>query len=235
MSKLTIHILTLFPGIFENTLKYGIIGRAIKKGVITANPINIRDFAEDKHRTVDDTPYGGGSGMIMKPDILAKSLKSVLKKCNKKNPDVIFLTPQGKKFDQSIANKLSISEEFILICGRYRGVDERFRELYVTDELSIGDYVLSGGEPAAIVLIDVISRLIPGVLNDFESGIEDSFQDNKLDCPWYTRPEIFEGLKVPDILLSGNHNEIKKWRSEQSLKRTLERRPELLDKKKIDK
>ncbi|MFC1650112.1 tRNA (guanosine(37)-N1)-methyltransferase TrmD [Candidatus Latescibacterota bacterium] len=235
MSKLTIHILTLFPGIFESSFKYGVTGRAIDKGIITTNPVNIRDSAEDRHGTVDDTPYGGGSGMIMKPDILTKSLKSVFKTCKKKNPDVIFLTPQGRKFDQSVANKLSISKEFILICGRYRGVDERFRESYVTDELSVGDYVLSGGEPAAIVLIDVVSRLIPGVLNDFESGIEDSFQDNLLDCPWYTRPKNFEGMDVPDILLSGNHDEIYKWRREQALKRTLERRPDLIDPKDIEK
>jgi tRNA (guanine37-N1)-methyltransferase len=229
MSKLTIHILTLFPGLFDSYFKFGVVGRAIEKGVISANPVNIRDSAEDRHGTVDDTPYGGGSGMIMKPDVLAKSLKSVTLKCKKKKPDVIFLTPQGRKFDQSIANKLSLTDEIILICGRYRGVDERFRESYVTDELSVGDYVLSGGEPAAIVLIDVVSRLIPGVLNDFESGMEDSFQNNLLDCPWYTRPKNFEGIDVPDVLLSGNHDSIDKWRREQSLRRTRERRPDLIE------
>ncbi|MFC1490430.1 tRNA (guanosine(37)-N1)-methyltransferase TrmD [Candidatus Latescibacterota bacterium] len=235
MSKLTIHILTLFPEYFNSSFKFGVTGRAMENGLIKTNPVNIRDSAEDRHGTVDDTPYGGGSGMIMKPDVLAKSLKSVLEKCKKKNPDVIFLTPQGRKFDQSIANKLSISEEIILICGRYRGVDERFREKYVTDEISVGDYVLSGGEPAALVMVDVVSRLIPGVLNDFESGIEDSFQDNLLDCPWYTRPKNFEGIEVPDILLGGNHDKIDKWRREQSLKRTLERRPDLIENKDIDK
>ena len=229
MNDLTIHVLTLFPGIFESYLKYGVIGRAIEKGVLKTNFVNIRDSAEDLHGTVDETPYGGGAGMIMKPDILAKSLKSTLKCCKKKHPEVILLTPQGRKFDQSQANKLSMAEEFIVICGRYRGVDERFRKLYITDELSIGDYVLSGGEPAAIVVIDAVARLIPGVLQDFESGIEDSFQENHLDCPWYTRPKVFEGLKVPDILLSGNHDEIKKWRREQSLKRTRKRRPDLID------
>lgn len=229
MSELTIHVMTLFPGIFESYLQYGIISRAIEKGVLEVNLVNIRDSAEDRHGTVDDTPYGGGAGMIMKPDILANSLKSTMECCKKKHPDVILLTPQGKQFDQSQANKLSMAEELILICGRYRGVDERFRQLYVTDELSIGDYVLSGGEPAAIVVIDVVARLIPGVLNDFESGIEDSFQENYLDCPWYTRPKIFEGIEVPDVLLSGNHDKIRKWRCEQSLKRTLERRPDLID------
>ena len=138
------------------------------------------------------------------------------------------MTPQGKQFDQFQANKLSISDEFILVCGRYRGVDERFRQLYVTDELSIGDYVLSGGETAAMVVIDAVARLIPGVLNDFESGLEDSFQENYLDCPWYTKPNIFEGMKVPDVLLSGDHAKIKKWRHEQSLKRTVTRRPDLM-------
>ncbi len=230
MNRLTIHILSLFPGIFENYLKYGIVRRALEKGLLTVKLINIRDSAEDPHGTVDGSPYGGGSGMIMKPDILAKSLKSTIQVFEEKNPDVIMLTPQGKRFDQEQANKLSISEGFILICGRYRGVDERFRELYVTEELSIGDYVISGGEPAAMVVVDAVARLIPGVLNDFESGIGDSFQENNLDCPWYTRPNIFEGKRVPDVLLSGNHEKIKSWRRQQSLKRTIERRPDLIEK-----
>ena len=229
MNELTIHVMTLFPGIFESYLQYGIISRAIGKEILKVNLVNIRNSAEDRYGTVDEPPYGGGAGMIMKPDILAKSLKSTMEYCKKKHPDVILLTPQGRLFNQSLANKLSMAEEFILICGRYRGVDERFRQLYVTDELSIGDYVLSGGEPAAIVVIDVVARLVPGILNDFESGIEDSFQENYLDCPWYTRPRIFEGIEVPDVLLSGNHDEIKKWRCKQSLKRTLERRPDLID------
>ncbi len=231
MSKLTIHILTLFPGLFESFFQYGVIGRAIESGLITINPVDIRDSADDRHGTVDDTPYGGGSGMIMKADVLARSLKSVVQICSNKNPEVILLTPQGRPFDQAAANKMSLSEEFILICGRYRGIDERFRELYVTDELSIGDYVLSGGEPAAAVLIDVVSRLVPGVLHDFESGIDDSFQNNLLDCPWYTRPKNFEGLNVPDVLMSGNHDKISKWRHTQSVKRTCERRPDLIQKR----
>ena len=230
MNVLTIHVMAIFPGIFENYLKFGIIRRAIEEKLLNINLVNIRDSAEDSHATVDDMPYGGGAGMIMKPDILAISLKSTLKLCKKKDPKVILLTPQGKTFDQSIANQMSMSEEFILICGRYRGIDQRFRDLYVTDELSIGDYVLSGGEPAAMVVIDTVGRLIPGVLHDFESGLEDSFQDNILDCPWYTRPEIFEGKKVPDVLLSGNHKKIKEWRHQESLKITRERRPDLLKK-----
>jgi len=228
MGILKIHVLTLFPGIFDGFLINGIIKRALEKQLLAVNLVNIRDSAEDKHKTVDDTPYGGGAGMIMKPDVLARSLRSTLQLCKKKQPDVVLLTPQGKTLNQSWATQLSMKEEFILICGRYRGVDERFRELYVTDELSIGDYVLSGGEPAAIVVIDAVARLIPGVMNDFESGLEDSFQDDYLDCPWYTRPVVFEGLRVPDILLGGNHEDIKKWRHEQSLTRTLEKRPDLL-------
>ena len=233
MSTLSIHVLTLFPGIFENFLKYGIVRQAVEKGLFKVNLFNIRDSAEDRHGTVDDAPYGGGAGMIMKPDILAKSLKSTLQHCEKEQPDIILLTPQGKQFDQLLANKLSISGEFILVCGRYRGVDERFRELYATDELSIGDYVLSGGEPAAMVVIDAVARLVPGVLHDFESGIEDSYQENYLDCPWYTRPENFEGIMVPDVLLSGDHEKIKKWRSEQSLIRTVKRRPDLLNRNNV--
>ena len=235
MNMLTIHVLTIFPDIFESFLKYGIIRRALEKGLLKVNLINIRDSAENRHGTVDDTPYGGGAGMVMKPDILAKSLKSALAQCEKKHPEVILLTPQGKKFDQSQANRLSISDELILVCGRYRGVDERFRELYVTDELSIGDYVLSGGETAAMVVIDAVARLIPGVLNDFESGIEDSFQENYLDCPWYTRPKVFGGIQVPDVLLSGDHKKIKKWRREQSHKRTVKRRPDLINAKNCEK
>jgi len=229
MNKLTVHILTLSPGVFENFLEYGINKRAIEKGFLQVTLINIRDFAKDRHGTVDDTPYGGGAGMIMKPDILARSLKYCIQRCRKKNPDVILMTPQGQKFNQSLANRLSISEEFILICGRYRGVDERFRKRYVTEELSIGDYVVSGGETAAMVVIDAVARLIPGVLHDFESGIEDSFQDSYLDCPWYTRPLVFEEMRVPDVLVNGNHSEIAKWRSEQSSKRTVERRPDLIN------
>ncbi len=228
MNMVTIHVLTIFPGIFESFMKFGILRRAFEKGLLKVNLINIRDSAINRHGTVDDTPYGGGAGMIMKPDILAISLKSAFKDCAKKRPEVILMTPQGKQFDQFQANKLSISDEFILVCGRYRGVDERFRQLYVTDELSIGDYVLSGGETAAMVVIDAVARLIPGVLNDFESGLEDSFQENYLDCPWYTKPDIFDGMKVPDVLLSGDHAKIKKWRHEQSLKRTVTRRPDLM-------
>lgn len=229
MTGLSVYVLTIFPGLFENFFNYGIVRRAIEKSLLKVITVNIRDSAHDKHKTVDDMPYGGGAGMIMKTDILAASLESTEPFKNNRHPNVFMLTPQGKRFEQSDANRMSMLDELILVCGRYRAVDERFRELYVTDELSIGDYVLSGGEPAAMVVIDAIARLLPGVLNDFESGMEDSFQNGLLDCPWYTRPEVFKGCKVPDVLLSGNHAEIKKWRNEQSLRRTREKRPDLLE------
>jgi len=230
MEGLSIYVLTIFPGLIESFLHYGIIKRALDNKRFSVSVVNIRDSAIDRHHTVDDTPYGGGAGMIMKPDILASSLKSIPPFEEGRHPHVILLTPQGKRFDQSIANRLSLLNEFVLVCGRYRGIDERFSERYVDEELSIGDFVLSGGETAALVIIDAVVRLIPGVMGDFESGIEDSFQDGLLDCPWYTRPEIFEGLKVPEVLLRGNHSEIKKWREQQALKRTRLKRPDLLEK-----
>jgi tRNA (guanine37-N1)-methyltransferase len=166
--------------------------------------------------------------MVMKVDVLAAALESTSPFREGNNPRVIYLTPQGKRFDQSEANRMSLMGGFVLVCGRYREIDERFRDIFVTDELSIGDYVLTGGEPAAMVVIDAVARLIPGAMGDFESGMEDSFQNGLLDCPWYTRPEEFRGHRVPDVLMSGNHAEINKWRSEQSIMRTRERRPDLL-------
>ncbi|MFC1511686.1 tRNA (guanosine(37)-N1)-methyltransferase TrmD [Candidatus Latescibacterota bacterium] len=228
MERLTIHVLTLFPDIIDQYCRCGIVRRAIENGLVRINTMNIRDFADDRHGTVDDTPYGGGAGMIMKADVLARSLKSVTRE-GEKSP-VVLLTPQGKTLTQPLANEMSLWGEFTLVCGRYRGVDERFRERYVTEELSIGDYVLSGGEPAAVVVIDAVARLVPGVMQDFESGCEDSFQNDLLDCPWYTRPLEFEGLTVPEVLLSGNHANIREWRQNQAEKRTRERRPELLRK-----
>jgi tRNA (guanine37-N1)-methyltransferase len=228
MAVLSISILTLFPEMFEGFLKFGIIRRAIEKGLVVIELVNIRNSAQDKHRTVDDTPYGGGAGMVMKADVLAASLATTKPFRDKKKPKVILLTPQGRQFNQSYATQLSLETEFVIVCGRYRAIDERFCELYVTDEVSIGDYILTGGEPAAMAVVDAVIRLVPGVLHDFESGMDDSFQNSLLDCPWYTRPEVFEGQRVPEILLNGNHAEIKKWRHEQSLKRTCERRPDLL-------
>ncbi len=230
MEGLSMYVLTIFPGMIESFLRYGIIKRALDKQRFSMSVINIRDSAVDRHQTVDDTPYGGGAGMVMKPDVLAASLKSILPFREGRHPHVILLTPQGKRFDQSTANRLSLMDEFVLVCGRYKGIDERFCERYVDEEISIGDFVISGGEVAALVIIDAVVRLIPGVLGDFESGIEDSFQDGQLDCPWYTRPEIFEELKVPDVLLGGNHVEIQKWRAQQALEQTRLKRPDLLEK-----
>lgn len=229
MNSLTIDVLTIFPEMFESFLKFGILKRAVDKGLINICLINIRDSAFDRHGTVDDTPYGGGAGMVMKADVLAASLNNVESFRQGRHVPVIYLTPQGRRFDQRKANQLSMAGEFILICGRYRAIDERFIEKYVTEELSIGDFVLSGGEVAAMAVIDAVARLVPGVMQDFESGMEDSFQDGLLDCPWYTRPEVFENLKVPEVLLSGNHALIKKWRQEESLKRTKIKRPDLLE------
>jgi len=226
---LSIHVMTLFPEIFEGFLSHGIVSRGIKKNLLDVNLVNIRDAAKDRHRTVDDIPYGGGAGMLMKADILSDSLESTAPFREGRKPPVIFLTPQGKTLTQSEANRLSLLDEFVLVCGRYRGVDERFRELYVTDEISIGDFVLTGGEPAAMVLVDSVSRLLPGVMGDFESGMDDSFQNGLLDCPWYTRPNDFRGMIVPEVLTSGDHARIYKWRHEQSILRTKERRPDLLD------
>jgi tRNA (guanine37-N1)-methyltransferase len=222
-----ITVLTLFPEMFQGFLNAGIVRRAIAGGKTAVELVNIRDAATDRHRTVDDTPYGGGAGMVMRADVLASSLRGSIPFKEGRNPPVVLLTPQGPRFDQSTANRLSLLPEFVLVCGRYRGVDERFRDRCVTEELSIGDYVLSGGEPAAMVVVDAVVRLIPGVLNDFESGIADSFQDGLLDCSWFTRPEEFEGLRVPDVLLSGDHAAIRAWRAAQSIARTRERRPDL--------
>ena len=229
MDRLSVHVLAIFPCMIESFLQYGIVRRAIDKKLLTVSLADIRDFAPDRHRTVDDTPYGGGAGMILKPDVLSECMKSIPSFCENKRPHVILMTPQGERFNQSHANRLSLMDKFVLICGRYRAVDNRFRELYVDEELSIGDYVISGGEVAAMVVVDAVARLIPGVMHDFDSGMGDSFQNGLLDCPWYTRPETFEGIRVPDVLLSGNHAEIKKWRYQQSLKRTRDRRPDLLD------
>lgn len=231
MSKPNITVMTLFPRIIQNYVEFGIVKRARQRELFDIDIVNIRDAATDRHQTVDDTPYGGGAGMIMKPDVLKDSLMSTRPFREDRKPRVIYLTPQGETFTQNKAVELSLQPEFVLICGRYRDVDERFREKYVTDEISIGDYVISGGEAAALVVLDAVVRLIPGAMNDFESGLEDSFQDGMLDCPWYTRPETFEGMKVPDVLLSGDHAKIRSWRSRKSYERTRERRPDLLNNK----
>ncbi len=206
-------------------VKYGIINRAQENGLLEVVVHNLRDFTSDRHRSVDDYCYGGGPGMLMKPEPLFKAVESIKPT---KDTKIILLSPQGKLFNQDMAVRLSLSEHLIMICGRYKGVDERVRQYLVTDEISIGDYVLSGGEIPALVLIDAICRLVPGVLGNYESAQDDSFSSGILDCPHYTRPAEYNGMRVPDILLSGNHAEIKKWERQQSLKITLQKRPDLL-------
>ncbi len=222
-----IDVLTIFPDLIRQVLSQGIPGRAIKAGLVEVQAHDLRDYTDDLHRTVDDTPYGGGAGMVYKPEPIARALKVI----DSERPleKVIFLTPEGRRLDQATANRLSLEANLVLLCGRYRGIDERIRQLYVTDEISVGDYVLSGGELPALVLIDAVVRLIPGAVGDAESALEDSFQNGLLDCPWYTRPQEFEGLPVPEVLLGGNHRLIAEWRREEAMKRTRERRPDLLD------
>ena len=228
------HVMTLFPDMLSGGLRTSITGRAIENHIFELNIVNIRDYSKDKHRHVDDYPYGGGAGMVMQPGPVYDCYQDIVKDMDKK-PRVIYMTPQGKVFSQAIAEELSKEEELIFLCGHYEGIDERVLEEIVTDELSIGDYVLTGGELPAMVMIDSISRLIPGVLNNDDSAEYESFQDGLLEYPQYTRPETFMDKKVPSVLLSGHHGNIEKWRREQSLKRTLIRRPELLEKAELSK
>lgn len=217
-------VLTLFPEMFD-VLDESIIGRAKEKGLINVNLINIRDFSKDKHKKVDDTPYGGGAGMVIGPDVVYDAYKSV----KDEKAKVIYMSPQGKKLDQKKVEELSKQEHLILLCGHYEGVDQRVLDKIVDEEISIGDYVLTGGELPAMVLIDSVSRYVEGVLKE-DSTKEESFSQGLLEYPQYTRPEIFEGQQVPEVLLSGHHENIDKWRRKQSLKRTLNKRPDLLEK-----
>lgn len=221
-----IDVITIFPEMFNGVLSAGILGRAQDRGLLQIDIHDLRLFTQDKHQSVDDYPYGGGSGMIMKPEPIFNAVESL--KTNHKSSKIILLTPQGETLTQRGIESLSLESHLILVCGRYKGVDERVRENLITDEISIGDYVLSGGEIPTMVLIDAIARVLPGALSDYESAQYDSFADDLLDCPHYTRPAEFRGMKVPDVLLSGNHELIKKWRRQQSLKRTFNRRPDLL-------
>ena len=217
-------VLTLFPEMFQ-AIKQSILGRAEEKNLIQINLINIRDFSKDKHKKVDNTPYGGGAGMVMRADVIYDAYKSV----QNENAKVIYLTPQGKKLDQKKVEELSKEKHLILLCGHYEGIDQRVIDKIVDEEISIGDYVLTGGEIPAMVLIDSVSRYVEGVLSESSTN-EESFSQGLLEYPQYTRPETFEGVKVPEILLSGHHENIKKWREEKSLENTKLKRPDLLEK-----
>ena len=221
-----IDILSLFPETIKSSLEYSIIKKALNNNLISINYHNIRDHSKNKQKKVDDYQYGGGSGMVLMIQPIYDCIKKLKEERNYSN--IVYLTPDGKKLEQSTSNKFSLSENIILICGHYKGIDQRIREHLVTDEISIGDYVLSGGELAAAVFCDSIIRLIPGVLGDESSALTDSFQDNRLSEPIYTRPENYKGLKVPKILMSGNIKEIERWRDEKSLERTKKYRPGLL-------
>ncbi len=223
------HVLTLFPEMIESGLNASIIGRAIKKELITLEAVNIRDYAEERRKgRVDDYPYGGGAGMVMQAEPVYAACQAVAGKIGRK-PRVIYLTPQGQVFTQALAEELAAEEDLVFLCGHYEGIDERVLEEVVTDYVSIGDYVLTGGELPAMVMIDAISRLVPGVLNNEESAQFESFQDNLLEYPQYSRPEEWRGKAVPAVLLSGHHGNVELWRREKSLERTLERRPDLLE------
>ena len=259
------HILTLFPEMVENGLKTSIIGRAVAGGLLSIEAVNIRDFAFNKHQSVDDYPYGGGAGMLMQAEPVYLAYKDIEERIQKRiqnakmqnaeteeqdaevkvqnagiqdaetvspaqNLRVVYLSPQGKTFDQKMAEELAEEEDLVLLCGHYEGIDERVLEEIVTDYVSIGDYVLTGGELPAMVMVDTISRLVPGVLHNDVSAEFESFQDNLLEYPQYSRPEEWHGKKVPPVLLSGHHANIEKWRREQSILRTYERRPDLLEK-----
>lgn len=222
-----IDILTLFPEMFDGTFHHSIIKRAKEKGLVVINLYNIRDFALDKHKTVDDYAYGGGAGMVMMIEPISRCIEHLKSKTH--YDEIIYMSPDGELFNQKVANRLSTMKNIMVLCGHYKGIDERIREHLITMEISIGDYVLSGGELPAAVLTDAIVRIIPGALNDESSALSDSYQDDLLSPPAYTHPYDFNGWKVPDILLSGNDKEIKKWRHEQAMERTKQRRPGLLE------
>ncbi len=223
------HVMTLFPEMIENAMGESITGRAIKAGHISLDAVNIRDFSENKHNRVDDYPYGGGAGMVMQAGPVYRCYKDIISRIESEKPTkVIYLSPQGKVFNQSMAKEYAGEENLIFLCGHYEGIDERVLEEIVTDYLSIGDYVLTGGELPALVMMDTISRLVPGVLNNDISAETESFTDSLLEYPQYTRPEEWNGKKVPPVLLSGNHKLLAQWYREQSIIRTVERRPDMI-------
>jgi tRNA (guanine37-N1)-methyltransferase len=223
----TIDVLTIFPRLIEVALSEGVVARARESGRLEIRAIDLRDFTDDRHRSVDDVPFGGGPGMVMKPEPIARAVEAVEAERGPASA-VILMTPQGRPFTQAAARRLSGMERLVVICGRYEGIDERLTEAMVTDEYSVGDYVLTGGELPALTLIDAVARLVPGVVGDAASIVVESFEDGLLDCPQYTRPAEWRGREVPPVLLSGHHAEIARWRGEQRRKRTSERRPDLL-------
>ncbi len=221
-------VLTLFPGMFEGVLQESMLKRAIDRNLLEVHLYNIRDFTTDKHHMTDDVPYGGGAGMVMKPEPIFAAVEHVIAAHRFVSPKVIYLTPQGETLTQNVAKTLAVEPELILLCGHYEEIDERVRIALVNREISIGDYVLTGGELAAMVLIDVVARMIPDVIGNAQSVTSDSFYDGLLDYPHYTRPPEFRGMTVPEVLLSGHHKNIEAWRRQQALQRTKERRPDLL-------
>jgi tRNA (guanine37-N1)-methyltransferase len=226
-------IVTIFPRMIDAGIAEGVISRGVERGLLDVKIHDLRDFTTDRHRSVDDVPYGGGPGMVMKPEPLLRAVEHV--RATRGSADaVVLLTPQGRPFTQSEAERLGRLGHVVLLCGRYEGMDERVHELVATEELSIGDYVLSGGELAALVVVDAVSRLVPGVVGDEQSVAEDSFSRGLLDHPHYTRPAEVVGRRVPDVLLSGHHAEVRRWRRKAALARTLERRPELLERVSLD-
>jgi tRNA (guanine37-N1)-methyltransferase len=222
-----IDIVTVLPGLLDSPFAHSILQRAQKKGLAEIVVHNLRDYSTQKHKNVDDYPYGGGSGMVMAIEPFANCIEKL--RADRDYNEIIFMTPDGERLDQQIANQLSTLDNMIVLCGHYKGIDQRVRDVFVTREISIGDYVLSGGELPAAVLVDAVVRLLPGVLSDETSALSDSFQDGLLDAPLYTRPAEWNGYKVPDILLSGNTPEVEKWRFEQAVERTKKRRPDLLE------
>lgn len=224
-----IEIITTLPQMIEAVASESILGRARQKGIVDVEAVNLRDFTHDKHKTTDDAPFGGGPGMVMKCEPVFEAVEALTSRRAGQKPRVLLMTPQGRRFDQPMAEELARESHLIMICGRYEGVDERIREQLVTDEVSIGDYVLTGGELAALVILDAVTRLLPGVLGDETSAVSESFSSGLLEYPQYTRPANYRGMQVPEVLLSGNHEEIRKWRRAQALKRTLQRRPDLLE------
>ena len=229
---MTVDIVTIFPAMLEQPLAAGVLGRAIERGTLDVKVRDLRDFTTDRHRVVDDVPYGGGPGMVLKPDPIFRALDAI--EAERGTPlTVVMMSPQGRRFTQAEAQRLSGLAHVVLLCGRYEGFDDRVRER-VTEEMSIGDYVLTGGELPALVILDAVARFVPGVVGDGQSVVEDSFSRGLLDFPQFTRPPEIGAFRVPDVLLSGNHAEIRRWRKREALSRTLERRPDLLDEAALD-